>query len=77
VVDGSHDPTVLWRLTRGPSIAHATIFPGDRHTTVTWFFDGVMDRAENYDSMELALARADDVRGVLLREGWKAATEDA
>ncbi len=65
------DPTVLWRLVRGPSIAHATVFPGDRHTTVTWYFDGVMDRAENYDSMELALARADDIRGVLLRDGWK------
>ncbi len=65
------DPTVLWRLSRGRSIAHATIFPGDRQTTVTWYFDGVMDRAENYASMELALARADEIRGVLLRDGWK------
>ena len=65
------DPTVLWRLTRGRSAAHATIFPGDRQTTVTWFFDGVMDRAENYDSVELALARAEDIRGVLLGEGWQ------
>ena len=66
------DPAVLWRLTRGTSTAHATIFPGGSQTTVTWFFDGVMDRAENYDSMELALARAEDIRGVLLREGWQA-----
>jgi hypothetical protein len=29
-----------------------------------------MDRVENYESLELALARADDIRGVLLREGW-------
>jgi hypothetical protein len=65
------DPTVLWRLSHGRSIAHATIFPGDRETTVTWFFDGVMDRAENYASMDLALARADEIRGVLLRDGWK------
>jgi hypothetical protein len=65
------DPTVLWRLARGRSSAHATIFPGDAQTTVTWFFDGVMDRAENYDSMELAMARADEIRGVLLRDGWK------
>ncbi len=65
------DPTVLWRLTRGRSSAHATIFPGASQTTVTWFFDGVMDRAENYDSLELAVARADDIKGVLLRDGWK------
>jgi hypothetical protein len=64
------DPTVLWRLTRGRSSAHATIFPGPEQTTVTWFLDGVMDRAENYDSLELALARADYVKSVLLRDGW-------
>ena len=65
------DPTVIWRLTRGPATAHATIFPGDTQTTITWFFDDVMDRAENYDSLELALARADDIRGVLVRDGWE------
>ena len=66
------DPTVLWRLMRGRSTAHATIFPGDKQTTITWFFDNVMDRAENYASMELALARAEEIRGVLLRDGWSA-----
>lgn len=70
------DPAVLWRLTRGTSTAHATIFPGSAHTTLTWFFDDVMDRAENYDSLELALARADDIRGVLLRDGWRAQEEE-
>lgn len=65
------DPTVLWRLTRGRSSAHATIFPGADQTTVTWFFDNVMDRAENYDTIELAMARADEIRGVLLRDGWR------
>ena len=59
-------------MTRGENTAHATIFPGDRHTTITWFFDGVMDRAENYDSLELALARADQIRSVLVSEGWTA-----
>ena len=67
----SSDPTVLWRLTRGRSSAHATIFPGADQTTVTWFFDNVMDRAENYDTIELAMARADEIRGVLLRDGWR------
>jgi len=63
--------TVLWRLSRGRSTAHATVMPGDDRTTVAWFIDGVMDRAENYDSMELALARADDIRSALLKDGWK------
>jgi hypothetical protein len=29
-----------------------------------------MDRVENYDSVGLALARADDIKGILLRDGW-------
>jgi hypothetical protein len=29
-----------------------------------------MDRAENYDGEELALARAEHIRGLLLRDGW-------
>ena len=71
----ANDPAVLWRLTRGRLTAHATIFPGDSRTTLTWFFDGVMDRAENYDSLDVALARAEHVRGILLREGWAADDE--
>ena len=66
----STDPAVLWRLKRGDVTAHATIFPADAQTTITWFFNDVMDRAENYESVELALARADQIRGVLLRDGW-------
>ena len=65
------DPAVLWRMSRGPSTAHATIFPGHTQATVTWFFDGVMDRAENYETVDLALARAEHIRGILLREGWR------
>ena len=59
-------------MSRGKNTAHATIFPGETKTTITWFVDGVMDRAENYDSLELAMARADQIRGVLLSEGWTA-----
>jgi hypothetical protein len=65
------DPTVLWRMTRGRNTAHATVFPGPDRATVTWFIDGQMDRAENYDSMELALARADHIRSILAEDGWK------
>lgn len=74
-VSESTDPAVLWRLVRGRSTAHATVFPGEAQTTLTWFFDGVMDRAENYDSVELALARAQHILGVLLRDGWAAQDE--
>ena len=70
IVTGSTDPTILWRMTRGRATAHATIIPGDGASTHTWFFDGVMDRAENYEPVELAMARADHIRGVLLRDGW-------
>jgi hypothetical protein len=66
-----NDPAVLWRMARGRATAHATIFPGPSATTVTWYFDGIMDRAENYDALELALARAEEIRGILLRDGWK------
>ena len=65
------DPAVLWRLARGRATAHATIFPGERQTTVTRFFDGEMDRAENYDSVDLALARAEHIRSILLKDGWR------
>ena len=70
MTDTHPDPAVLWRLTRGRSTAHATIFPGERHSTVTWYFDGVMDRAENYETVDLALARAEHIRGLLARDGW-------
>jgi hypothetical protein len=65
------DPTVLWRMSRGRSTSHATVMPGDPQTTIMWFFDGVMDRAENYDTLDLALARAEQIRGILLKDGWK------
>jgi hypothetical protein len=60
-------------MSRGRSTAHATILPGDPQTTVTWFFDGVMDRAENYETVDLALTRADQIRRILLKDGWKEA----
>ena len=57
-------------MTRGKSSAHATIFSGPEYATVAWFLDGMMDRVENYETVELAVARADDIRGVLERDGW-------
>ncbi len=66
-----NDPTVLWRMARGRNTAHATIFPGPDRATVTWFFDGRMDRAENYDTEDLAMARAEHIRSILIKDGWK------
>jgi len=67
------DPAVLWRLIRGASSAHATIIPAGPQATLMWFVDGVMDRAENYDSLDLAMARAEQIRGILVRDGWQEA----
>ena len=69
------EPTVVWRLQRGRSVAHATILPGEGQATITWFVDGTMDRVENYGSMELALARAEHIRGILERDGWTEARD--
>ncbi len=69
------EPTVLWRLQRGSALAHATVFASRAEATIAWFIDGVMDRVENYDTLGLALARADEIRGVLERDGWVDATE--
>jgi len=68
------DPTVLWRLKRRNQTAHATLLPGDAQTTITWLINGVMDRVENYDALELAMARADQIRRVLLEDGWEDTT---
>jgi hypothetical protein len=64
------EPTVLWRLRRGTTRAHATVFATPDTATFAWFFDGMLDRVENYDTLDLALARSEDIRGVLLRDGW-------
>ena len=67
------DPTVLWRMSRGRSTAYATIFPCVGQSTVTWFLQGVMDRPEIYETLDHDLARADQIRGILLKDGWKEA----
>jgi hypothetical protein len=66
------EPTVLWRLYH-PSGRHAraVLLPGSPQLTLTFFIDNVMDRAENFDTMELALFRSDDVRRSLAGDGWK------
>jgi hypothetical protein len=35
------------------------------------FVDDVMDRAENFDALDVALFRADDIKVTLLESGWR------
>ncbi len=65
-------PTVLWRLwSPSGEQARAVVIPGEPQTTLTVFVDDVLDRAENYAALDLALFRADDIRQSLVGTGWK------
>jgi len=65
------EPTVLWRLFHlGGRHARAVLLPGDP-LTLTFFVDHVMDRAERFDAIDIALFRADEVKRSLMTEGWK------
>lgn len=68
-------PTVLWRLW-GPdgAQARAVVIPGEPHSTLTVFVNDVLDRAENFAELDVALFRADDLKVTLLGSGWR---EDA
>jgi hypothetical protein len=66
------EPTILWRLYHPEGRhARAVMLPGDPQVTLTFFVDNVMDRAENFDSVDIALFRSNDVKRSLLGEGWK------
>lgn len=65
-------PTVLWRLwSPSGAQARAVVIPGEPQNTLTVFVDDVLDRAENYEALDLALFRADDIRQSLVGTGWK------
>jgi hypothetical protein len=66
------EPTVLWRLfhPRGGH-ARAVLLPGGPPATLTFFVDEVMDRAENFDSVDIALFRSDEIRHTMMGDGWK------
>ena len=66
------ETTVLWRLrTPKREPAHASILPGGPPFTLAFFVSGQLDRVENYDTLELAVFRAEDVKSTLLAEGWR------
>jgi hypothetical protein len=68
--------TVLWRLYRATGAnkgdrVHAVVLPGGPPFTLTFFANDEMDRVENYDTMELAVFRANEIRRGLVQDGWK------
>jgi len=63
--------TVLWRLfkTRGEHV-RAVILPGGPPYTLALFANDQMDRVENFDAMDIAIFRADEIKRSLAAEGW-------
>ena len=65
-------PTTLLRLwSRGGEQARAVVIPGEPQSTLTVFVDDVLDRAENFDALDVALFRAEDLKVSLLEQGWR------
>ena len=63
--------TVLWRLYNTlRDHSRAVLLPGGPPHTLALFVNDMMDRAENYDTMDLALFRAEDVKRTLISDGW-------
>jgi hypothetical protein len=66
--------TVLWRLFRDGAAkdrSHAIVLPGGPPFTLAFFANDEMDRVENYDTMELAIFRADEIKRSLMADDWK------
>jgi len=64
----------LWRLFKSPGHgeggARAVILPGGPPYTLAFFANDAMDRVENYDTIELVLFRAQEIRQSLTDDGW-------
>jgi hypothetical protein len=66
------DPTVLWRLfNQRREHSRAVMLPGGPPHTLAFFVNDTMDRVENYETMELAIFRAEDIRRSLVQDGWE------
>lgn len=72
---GAAGSTVLWRMFRKGATkterSHAVILPGGPPHTLAFFANDEMDRVENYDTIDLAVFRADEIKRSLLAEDWK------
>ena len=62
---------MLWRLFKGPELARAVILPGGPPYTLAFFSNEQMDRVENYDAMDIAVFRADEIKQSLTADGWR------
>ena len=47
------------------------MLPGGPPFTLALFANDEMERVENYDTMELAMFRADEIKRSLLQDDWK------
>ena len=65
--------TVLWRLFRPDTRdrMRAVILPGGPPFTLAFFANEDMDRVENYETMDLALFRASEIKRGLLADEWR------
>lgn len=64
--------TVLWRLrTPRHEAAHAAILPGGPPYTLACFVAGQLDRVENFETLDLAVFRSEDIKRALIEEGWR------
>lgn len=61
---------MLWRLFRKGGRMRAVMLPGGPPYTLTFFADDQMDRVENYETAELALFRAEEIKRGLLADKW-------
>ena len=53
------------------SALHTYGADGSPQLTLTFFVDDQLDRAENFDSLDIALFRSEDVKKTLISDGWK------
>jgi hypothetical protein len=66
------EPVVLWRL-RHPDgdLARATLIPGVPASTLVYFVNDQLERGENFEEWEPAVAQAARVREQLIEDGWR------
>jgi hypothetical protein len=62
--------TVLWRLWRKGARMRAVMLPGGPPFTLTFFADDQMDRVENYETVDLAMFRSEEIKRSLLADNW-------
>ena len=54
----------------GREHVRAVLLPGGPPFILAFFANEQMDRAENYDTMELAMFRAAEIKRSLAADGW-------